>query len=136
MSESIGIRPGVYTTRGQKEVMGLCVVIDDTEAGWELMENTDGSMTIHIPNRSPWRAMRGSDNDDKKGSYYLQIFRVGGKLNSIELQSFVNSTGDVHTPNASHPADKEPGLKIHYTSPEAISAYPVAEQQVEPAKMT
>jgi len=117
MSEPIGVRPGTYPVPGQEEpVMGLCIVLDDAEASWEVTEENDYSITIKIPPTSPWRVNRAEDKDEP-GSFYLQVFRKGAKINSIVLNSFVHPTDEVHTPNADSPKDAPPELKIHYTNP-------------------
>lgn len=120
MAEPIGVKPGVYTVSGEP-VMGLCIVIDDAEAGWKVTDGKDDSITISIPSDSPWRVMRVPDEDDPN-SFYLQVFRKDGKLNSVVLQSFVHPTGEVHTPNADHPEGQPPELKIFYTNPEEAVA--------------
>lgn len=118
MSEPIGIRPGTYPVPGQeKPVMGLCIVLDDAEASWKISEKSDGAITITIPSDSPWRVSRVQDADEPD-SYYLQVFRVGGHLNSIVLNSFIHPTEEVHTPNADFPDGEPPELRIHYTHPE------------------
>ncbi|MGH9802590.1 MAG: hypothetical protein ACRD82_19670 [Blastocatellia bacterium] len=123
--EPIIIKPGVYTLPGKPKVMGLCIVIDDQEAGWLMADKADGSITINIPSESPWKVMRVPDEDGS--GYYLQIFRIDGKLNSIVLESFMHPTDDVHTPNADHPADKPPALQIHYTKPEGTGGHATME---------
>ncbi|MFN0111888.1 MAG: hypothetical protein ACKVZH_23765 [Blastocatellia bacterium] len=125
--EPIIIKPGAYPIPGKSDVMGLCVVLNDAEANWKVTEKADGSITVNIPEDSPWRVNRAEDAD-KPGSHYLQVFRVDGSINAIVLQSFVHPTDDVHTPNADHPMDKPPQFKIFYTNPDSAYVYEVAEE--------
>ncbi len=127
MSEPVGVSPGVYTVGG-KEVMGLCFVIDDLDANWKVTEKSDGSIVVTIPNHSPWKVKRTLDKDDPYG-HYLQVFRKDGKLNAIVLENFIHPTDAVHTPNADHPKDQPPKLKIFYTNPEETGEYDVAEKE-------
>ena len=119
MSEPIGVKPGVYTTNGQ-DVMGLCLILDDAEARWSVIEEENDSISINIPSDSLWKVMRVQDKD-KPGSSYLQVFRVNGELNALVLQSFVHPTEDVHTPNGNHHPSQPPEVKIFYTAPPAVT---------------
>ncbi len=116
MAEPVGVGPGVYTDNGE-EIMGLCFVIDDTDADWKVTPNSDGSIVVNIPKKSPWKVTRVPDEDDPY-SNYLQVYRRDGKLNAIVLKSFIHPTDEVHTPNADHPDGEPPQLQIFYTNPE------------------
>lgn len=116
MSDPIEVRPGVYTEHGKESIMGLCIVIDAQEAGWQV-KKSNGKIIVTIPSNSSWRVMKVPDPDNPDEDY-LQIFRIGGNLNSLALQSFLHPTEDVHTPNSDHPSNKPPAIKILYSHPD------------------
>ena len=133
MAEPVGVNPGVYTI-GNEQVMGLCFAIDDKDAGWNVIEESDGSIVVTIPKGSPWKVKRTLDKADPY-SHYLQVFRKDGNLNAIVLENFIHPTDEVHTPNADHPKDEPPRLKIFYTNPEKTTGYPVVGTEIAQDEM-
>jgi len=114
--EPIDIFPGVYTTPGGPEIMGLCIMIDNQDAQWEVTTTAQYGTVIRIKNGSNWNAQEYTDPNT--GKRKLQIFREGAKLNSLELKQFIHPTEDLYTPNANATNDEGAELRIHYTTPE------------------
>jgi len=114
--EPIDIVPGVYTKPGEREVMGLCIMIDNQDAQWEVTTSDHYTTVIKIKKGSHWNAQVFTDQ--KTGKQRLQIFREGAKVNSLQLTQFMHPTKEVYTPNAHAGNDEQPELKIFYTTPE------------------
>lgn len=114
-SEPIEVRPGVYTISGKPEVMGLCIIIDDSDGKWEVTTSDHYTTTIKIKKGAKWNVQEYTD--PKTGKKRLQIFCEGAKLNSLILNQFINPTGEVYTPNTHAEKNEESELKIFYTTP-------------------
>ena len=110
----IDVFPGVYTTPGEPEIMGLCVMIDYQEAQWDVTQTTNYGTVIRIKNGSKWNVQEYSDPDT--GKRKLQIFREGAKLNSLELKQFIHPIEDVYTPNGNAADNEVSKLSIFYTT--------------------
>jgi hypothetical protein len=111
--EPLDIAPGVYPIPGQPEIMGLCIVIDNQEANWEVIRTEHYGTTIKIKNGSKWNVQEYVDPNTGKES--LDIFRAGGKLNHLVLEQFIHPTEDVYTPNGNAAENEEPALRIFYS---------------------
>jgi hypothetical protein len=109
----IEIVPGVYTTPGQPEIMGLCIVIDNQETNWEVIRTEQYGTTIKIKNGSIWNVQEYVDPNTGKQS--LEIFRAGGKLNYLVLEQFIHLTEDVYTPNGNAAENELPMTRIFYS---------------------
>src|SRR5215468_4309635 len=96
--EPIEVIRGVYTTPGGSEIMGLCIMIDNQYAQWEVTTSAQYGTVIKIKNGSKWNAQQYTDPNT--GRRRLQIFREGAKLNALELKQFIHPTEDLYTPNA------------------------------------
>jgi hypothetical protein len=112
-AEPIIIRPGVYTTPGGPEIMGLCIMIDNQDAQWEVTTTAQYGTVIRIKNGSKWNAQEYIDPNT--GKRKLQVFREGAKLNALELKQFIHPTEDVYTPNGNAADNEESQAKIHFT---------------------
>ena len=121
--EPIDIVPGVYTKPGEQEVMGLCIMIDNQDAQWEVTTSDHYTTVIKIKKGSKWNARVFTD--PKTGKQRLQIFREGAKLNSLVLNQFIHPTEEVYTPNANAANNEESELKIFYTTPEDVQPSPI-----------
>ena len=109
--EPIDIVPGVYTTPGEPEIMGLCIMIDNQNAQWEVSTTAQYGTVIRIKNGSKWNAQEYTDPNT--GKRKLQIFREGAKLNALQL---IQPEAD--SPNDAAAENEESELKIYYTTPE------------------
>src|SRR5215475_5352489 len=109
--EPIDIVPGVYTTPGGPEIMGLCIMIDNQDAQWEVTTTAQYGTVIKIKNGSNWNAQEYTDPNT--GKLKLQIFREGAKLNALQLIQ-----PEVYAPNGNAADTEESELKIFYTTPE------------------
>jgi hypothetical protein len=118
----IDIVPGVYTKPGEREVMGLCIMIDDQDDKWEVTTSDNYTTTIKIKNGSKWNVQEYTD--PKTGKRKIQIFREGARLNSLE-QKFINRTEEAYTQDASAEKGGGPQLKIFYTTPEDSHKPPI-----------
>ena len=116
MPEPIDIRPGVYTKPGEREVTGLCIMIDNQDAQWEVTTSDHHTTVIKIKRGAHWNARVFTD--PKTGKPKLQLFREGANLNSLVLNQFIHPTEEVYTPNANAANDETSDLKIFYTTPE------------------
>jgi len=112
--EPIDIVPGVYTTPGGPEIMGLCIMIDNQDAQWKVTTTAQYGTVIRIKNGSKWNAQEYTDPNT--GKRKLQIFREGAKLNSLELKQFIHPTKDVYTPNGNAADNEESQARIYYTT--------------------
>ena len=123
MPEPIEIVPGVYTNAAGREVVGLCIMIDNQDAQWEVTTSDHHTTIIKIKRSAHWKAQ--VITDPKTGKPKLQLFREGAKLNSLALNQFIHPTEEVYTPNA-HAANNETSdLKIFYTTPEDVQPSPI-----------
>jgi hypothetical protein len=111
--EPLDIVPGVYTIPGQPEIMGLCIVIDNQEANWEVIRTEHYGITIKIKNGSKWNVQEYVDPNTGKES--LEIFRAGGKLNYLVLYQFIHPAEDVYTPNGNAAENELPMTRIFYS---------------------
>ena len=109
--EPIEVIRGVYTTPGEPEIMGLCIMIDNQDAQWEVTTTAQYGTVIKIKNGSNWNAQEYTDPNT--GKRKLQIFREGAKLNALQLIQ-----PEVYTPNSGAVDNEESRLRIFYTSPE------------------
>ena len=112
--EPIEIIPGVYTTAGGPEIMGLCIMIDNQDAQWKVTTTAQYGTVIRIKNGSKWNAQEYTDPNT--GRRKLQIFREGAKLNSLELKQFIHPTEDVYTPNGNAAENEESQVRIFYAT--------------------
>ena len=115
MAEPIEVKPGVYTKPGGSEVTGLCVVIDNQDAQWEVTTSDNYTTIIKIKDGAKWNAQEYTDPNT--GNRMVQIFREGAKLNGL-AQDFTQPTEEAYTTSASTAKGEGPGLKIYYTTPE------------------
>jgi hypothetical protein len=115
MPEPIDIVPGVYTKPGGRTAVGLCIMIDNQDAQWEVTKSDHYTTIIKIKRGANWKAQEITD--PKTGIPKLQLFREGAKLNRI-VQLFIHPTEDAHTQNASAADNELPDLKIYYDTPE------------------
>ena len=113
--DPIDIFPGVYTEDDGRQVMGLCVVIDNQDGKWEVTKYGHDTTVIKIKNNAKWEA---EEYTDPNGKRKVRIFCEGGKLNSLALKQFINPTEGVYTPNGNAADDEMPELKIFYTTPD------------------
>jgi hypothetical protein len=113
--EPIDIFPGVYTIAGGREVGGLCIMIDNQDAQWEVTTSDHYTTVIKIKKDSNWNVQEVTD--PKTGKRKLQIFREGAKLNRL-AQQFVHPTDEAHPHDTSAANGEVPQLKIYYTTPE------------------
>ena len=111
----IDVFPGVYTKPGEPEVMGLCIVIDNEDAQWEVTTSDQYTTTIKIKRGAKWNAQEYTD--PKTGKRMLQIFREGAKLNRL-AQQFIHPTEEAYTHKASAANGEGPQIKIYYITPE------------------
>jgi hypothetical protein len=116
--EPIEILPGVYTIPGGPEIMGLCVIIDNQEAQWEVTTSAQYGTVIKIKDGSKWNAQEYTDPNT--GKRKLQIFREGAKLNALQL---IEPEAD--SPNGNAADNEESELKIYYTTPEDSHTPPI-----------
>jgi len=123
MPEPIEVIPGVYKEPDGREVMGLCIVIDNQDGKWEVSKSGHYSTVIKINNGAKWEAEEYTD--PKTGKRKVRIFCEGGKLNSLALKHFINPTEEVYTPNASAANNEMPELKIFYTTPDDSNTPPI-----------
>ena len=112
--EPIEVLPGVYTTPGEPEIMGLCVMIDNQDAQWEVTTTAQYGTVIKIKNGSNWNAQEYTDPNT--GKRKLQIFREGAKLNALELKQFIHPTEEVYTPNGNAADNEVSQARIYYTT--------------------
>ena len=113
--EPIDIVPGVYTKPGEREVMGLCIMIDNQDAQWEVTTSDHYTTVIKIKRGAKWNAQEFTD--PKTGKRMLQIFREGAKLNRL-AQEFIHATVEAYAQDPSPAKGEGPALKIFYTTPE------------------
>src|SRR5262245_53776177 len=95
--EPINIFPGVYTKPGESEVMGLCIMIDNQDAEWEVIASDNYTTIIKIKHNAKWNAKEYTD--PKTGNRKMQIFREGAKLNRI-AQEFIKPTEEAYAQDA------------------------------------
>ena len=119
--EPIDIVPGVYTKPGEQEVMGLCIMIDNQDAQWEVTTSDHYTTVIKIKKGSKWNARVFTD--PKTGKQSLQIFREGAKLNRM-AQEFINPPEEASTQGSSAASGEGPALKIYYDTPEDSQTTP------------
>jgi hypothetical protein len=116
MPEPIEVLPGVYTIPGGREVVvGLCIMIDNLDAQWEVVASDIDTTVIKINRGANWNAQVVTD--PKTGIPKLQLFREGAKLNRL-VQKFIHTTEGEYTHDASEANDAGPVLKIFYDTPE------------------
>ena len=126
MPDPIEIIPGVYTEAGGREVMGLCIVLDNQDGKWDVSTSDHYTTTIKIKKNANWKAEEYAD--PKTGRRKIRIFCEGGKLNALALKHFIQPTDEVYTPNG-HVADNEwPELRIFYTTPDDKNIPPITIQ--------
>jgi hypothetical protein len=116
--EPIEIVPGVYTTPGGPELIGLCIMIDNQEAQWEVTTSAQYGTVIKIKDGSKWNVQEYTDPNT--GKRKLQVFREGAKLNALQLIQ-----PEVYTPNGDVADNEESELKIYYTTPEDSHTPPI-----------
>jgi hypothetical protein len=114
IDEPMEVTPGVYTMPGEPEIMGLCLMIDNQDAQWEVTRTAHYGTVIRIKNGSKWNVQEYTDPDTGKPK--LQIFREGAKLNSLELKQFIHPTENMYTPNGNAAENEESQLRIFYTT--------------------
>jgi hypothetical protein len=113
--EPIEILPGVYTKPGGREVVGLCIMIDNQDDQWEVATSDHYATIIKINKGAKWNVQEFTD--PKTGKRKVQLFREGAKLHHL-AQQFIHSTEEAYAHNASAANNDGPELKIHYTTPE------------------
>jgi hypothetical protein len=123
MPEPIDIRPGVYTKPGEGEVVGLCIMIDNQDAQWEVTTSDHHTTVIKIKRGAHWKARVFTDPNTGKSK--LQLFREGAKLDHL-AQQFAHPTEEAYSHDANAANGEVPELKIFYTTPE--------DSQTPPAK--
>jgi len=111
----IDIFPGVYTKPGERQVMGLCIMIDNQDAEWEVTASDHYTTTIKIKRGASWNVQEYTDPNT--GKRMLQIFREGAKLNRM-AQEFIYPTEKAYTQYASAASGEGPVVKVYYTTPE------------------
>ena len=116
MPDPIEVLPGVYKEPDGREVMGLCIVLDNQDGKWEVTKSGHYTTVIKIQDGAKWEAEEYTDPNTGKGK--VRIFCEGGKLNSLALKQFINPTEGVYTPNGNAADDEMPELKIFYTTPD------------------
>ncbi|HZF39714.1 MAG TPA: hypothetical protein VE715_12885 [Blastocatellia bacterium] len=121
--EPIDIVPGVYTKPGKPEVMGLCIMIDNQDAQWEVTTSDSYTTIIKIKKGAKWNAQEYTD--PKTGKRKVQIFREGAKLNSLALKHFIHPTEEVYTPNSNAANNEGAQLQIFYTTPDDRDTPPI-----------
>ncbi|HEU0184637.1 MAG TPA: hypothetical protein VFS27_04935 [Blastocatellia bacterium] len=120
--EPIDVVPGVYTIPGKPEVMGLCIMIDDQDAKWEVTTTDHYTTTIKIKNGAKWNVQEYTD--PKTGKRKIQIFREGAKLNRL-AQEFIHPTEKAYSQGPGETKGEGPQLKIFYSTPEDSHKPPV-----------
>lgn len=123
MPDPIEVIPGVYTKPGGREVMGLCIVLDNQDGKWEVTTYDHYTTVIKIKNGAKWEAEEYTD--PKTGKRKVRIFCEGGKLNSLALKHFIHPTEGVYTPNGNAANNEMPELKIFYTTPDDSNTPPI-----------
>jgi len=111
----IDVVPGVYTKPGEPEVMGLCIMIDNEDAEWEVTTSDHYTTVIKIKRGAKWNAQEFTD--PKTGKRMLQIFREGARVNRL-AQEFIHPTKVASTKDPTPAKGEGPALKIFYTTPE------------------
>jgi hypothetical protein len=111
----IDVVPGVYTKPGEREVMGLCIMIDNEDAEWEVTTSDHYTTVIKIKRGARWNVQEFTDQTT--GKRMLQIFREGAKLNRL-AQEFIHPTAEAYNQDPSPAKGEGPALKIFYTTPE------------------
>jgi hypothetical protein len=115
MPDPIDVFPGVYTNTGGLEVVGLCIMIDNQDAQWEVTTSDHHTTVIKIKKSSKWNVQEITD--PKTGKRKVQLFREGAKLNRL-AQEFIRSTDEAYTKDTSAAKGEGPELRIFYTTPE------------------
>jgi hypothetical protein len=123
MPEPIEVTPGVYTGHDGREVMGLCIVLDNQDGKWEVTESDHHTTVIKIKDGAKWEVEEYTD--PKTGKRKVRIFCEGGKLNSLALKQFIHPTEGVYTPNGNAANNEWPELKIFYTTPDDSHTPPI-----------
>ena len=123
MPEPIEVIPGIYTEPDGREVMGLCIVLDNQDAKWEVTKSEHYTTVIKIKNDAKWEVEEYTD--EKTGKRKVRIFCEGGKLNSLSLKQFIHPTEGVYTPNGNAANNEMPELKIFYTTPDDSHTPPI-----------
>ena len=118
----IDVVPGVYTKPGEQEVMGLCIMIDNQDAEWEVTTSDHYTTVIKIKRGAKWNAQEFTD--PKTGKRMLQIFREGAKLNRI-AQEFIKPTEEAYAQDAGAASGEGPMLRIYYDTPEDSDTTPI-----------
>jgi hypothetical protein len=113
--EPIEIVPGVYRKSGGREVLGLCIMIDDQDDQWEVATSDHYATIIKINKGAKWKVQEFTD--PKTGNRKVQLFREGAKLRHL-AQQFIPPTEGAYAQNAGASKNEGPELKIHYTTPE------------------
>jgi len=114
--EPIEVIRGVYSGPDGREVMGLCIVLDNQDGKWEVTKSEHYTTIIKIKNDAKWHAEEYTDPKTHKRK--VRIFLEGGKLNSLELKQFIHPTEEVYTANGNAANDEWPEVKIFYTTPD------------------
>jgi hypothetical protein len=120
--EPINIFPGVYTKPGEREVMGLCITIDNQDAEWEVIASDNYTTIIKIKHNAKWNAQEYTD--PKTGNRKMQIFREGAKLNRI-AQEFIKPTEEAYAQDAGPASGEGPMLRIYYDTPDDSDTPPI-----------
>jgi hypothetical protein len=115
MPDPIDVFPGVYTNTGGLEVVGLCIMIDNQDAQWEVTTSDHHTTVIKIKKSSKWNVQEITDQ--KTGKRKVQLFREGAKLNRL-AQEFIRPTEEAYTKDPSAAKGEGPELRIFYTTPE------------------
>jgi hypothetical protein len=90
--------------------MGLCIVIDNQEANWEVIRTEQYGTTIKIKNGSIWNVQEYTD--PKTGKRKLQIFREGANFNALQITRPAQAEGAAYG-NAAENEDQK--LRIFYS---------------------
>ena len=122
LREPINIFPGVYTKPGEPEVMGLCIMIDNQDAEWEVTASDQYTTIIKIKRGAKWNAQEYTD--PKTGNRKMQIFRECAKLNRI-AQEFIKPTEEAYAHDASAASGEGPMLRIYYDTPDDSDTPPI-----------
>jgi hypothetical protein len=123
MAEPIEITPGVYTKPGKPEMTGLCILLDNQDAQWEVTTSDNYTTIIKIKSDSKWNVEEYTD--PTTGKRKLQIFRESAKLNSLALKHFIQPTEEMYTPNNNAANNEGSELKIFYTTPDDSETPPI-----------
>jgi hypothetical protein len=115
MPEPIEIVPGVYTESDGRVLAGLCIMIDNLDAQWEVIATDINTTVIKIKRGANWNAQVVTD--PKTGIPKLQLFREGAIVNRL-VQKFIHPKEGEYTHDAGEAYGAGPVLKIFYDTPE------------------